>query len=172
MLTHAELELYLSRDFTATEQQAADQALALAQAVVEAYCARSFTREEDITGTFDAVGRLVSLPSPPVEVHDVTADDTAVEDYTVFADAGLLELPSTYEDSRVEVTYDAGLDGLPDVAKAVVLSIASRMFINSDSITQKSIGDVSISYSGASAGPGLTEAEEMALSTLRIASVR
>jgi hypothetical protein len=172
MLTYQDLELYLARDFTVTEQQAADQALTLAQGVVEAYCARSFTREEGIVGTFDATGRLVSLPAPPVEVHDVTTDGTSVDGYKVFADSGLLELPSSHANRRVEVTYDAGIDGLPDVARAVILSIASRMFINSDSITQKSIGDVSISYSGASAGPGLTDAEQMALSTLRLGSVR
>lgn len=148
----------------------ADLVLELASGLVEAYCGRRLTRTTDETTDFTVRNGLIFLPSPPVNVTAVTDDGEAV-DFTQLPEEGIVGVNLT-TGTRVAVTFDSGPVDVPTVAKAVTLQIAARLTTNADGVTQKSIGDVSISYGRAQAGPGLTEWEQRSLSSLRIPTVR
>lgn len=173
LATTSELETQLGANWDGAQLLRAEQALELASGVVEAYCGRTFTRTEtDVTVDADPVGRTVVLDNPPIDVTSITLDGVAVDDYVVYEDAGIVLLPSTYSAwGRVQVTYSHGLDGAPAAVKAVVLAVAGRLILNADGVTQKSVGDVSVSYGSASTGPALSPLEQQALSAFRLTGV-
>lgn len=155
----------------AEEVTRAEQLIELASGIVESYCGRRFTRTTDDVVNADPTGRTLLLANPPIDVTSITLDGETVDDYIVYADSGVVILPTdhTYWD-RVEVTYTHGTETVPAAIKTIVLLIAARMWHNTDGATQKSIGDASISY-GASGGPGLSDLEQQVLDGYRITGV-
>lgn len=167
LATAIELNDYLQRTVPAAT---ADLVLDMASGLVEGHCGRRLSRVTAETTDFSVRNGLIFLPSPPVNVTAITKDGTAV-DFAQLPEEGIVgvNLPTG---TRVAVTFDSGPTAVPPVAKAVALSIASRLMTNADQVTQKSVGDVSVSYGRAQAGPGLTEWEAQALTSLRIPTVR
>lgn len=172
LATASELEIQLGQTFDDADTIRADQLLELASGVVEAYCGRAFARTEGDVVDADPTGQTLLLPNPPVDVTGITLDGEDVEGFVVYSDSGVVLLPSTHRLwGRVEVTYSHGLDGAPDAVKAIVLTLAGRLMLNSDGVTQKSIGDVSVSYGAATTGPALAPLERQVLDTYRIVGV-
>lgn len=163
-----DLHAYMRQDIA---PDVAELVLELASGVVEAHCGRRLTRTDSAETTdFTVRNKLIFLPSPPVDVTAITNGGVAV-DYTTLPEEGIVgvNLPTG---TRVAVTFLSGPVDIPPAAKAVTLAVANRLITNADGVTQKSIGDVSISYGRAQSGPGLTEWEAMSLTSLRVPTVR
>jgi hypothetical protein len=167
-----ELALFLERT---VDENRGTQAVTLASGIVRAATGQTFSPPTAVTRIFeDPQSRLLFLPHPSTVKVDV--DEVKVNG-TVYAGWRLDRLNTLSRDDRgrwhgtVEVTYTHGADKPPDAVKAVVLAVAARLFTNSDGVTQKSIGDVSLSYGRAQAGPGLTEWERSTLEAFRYPAV-
>lgn len=185
------LALRVTEDWTAAEEAAADQALELAAAQIEAVTRQPLPLSTDtvildVPGDADrphtGVRKLVLPRWPVTAVTAVTvlhwdADDeplTAGTDFTWSA-AGVLTRRGGWwppGDQRVEAEVTAGWDPVPVVAKAAVLRMVAAAWTlarpGADAaLTQETLGDWSRSWAALKdriAAQELTPAETAALS--------
>ena len=163
-----DLETYLGRDLDVGH---AIQAVTLASGIVRSATGQTFTppTEASILWRNTTDVRLF-LPHPvtvEVEVSGVTIDGELFTDWHLDRLNILTRNDLGRWHGDVEVTYTHGSEDPPDAVKAVTLAVAARLFNNADGVTQKSIGDVSLSYGRAQAGPSLTEWERATLDSFR-----
>lgn len=168
LVSNADLETFLG---TTLDVSRAIQAVTLASGIVRAATGQTFTPQTAASILWrNTTDRRLFLPHPttvPVTIDAVTVDDEAFTDFHLDRFNILTRTDYARWSGDVEVTYTHGSDDPPDAIKAVTLAIASRLFNNADGVTQKSIGDASISYGRAQAGPSLTEWERSTLEPFR-----
>lgn len=168
-----ELASMLGMEFSVADHARAEQVLTMATGEVESYCtAVGLTYVEHdpiyVRGTW---ARSIELPKPPVhEVHSVHVNDDEVFEFD-FTYHGRLISPDGWggPDAEIRVEYDHGLVDLPDVVKSVILTRATRSFVNPYAVMQSKMGaDYSISYAADSeAVTGLNRSERRALARYR-----
>lgn len=150
LVTTSELSTFTQLSIPAgtvtTEAQAAcDRATAM----VRAYARRKITQATE-TETLAVVVDTINLTHTPVQsVTSITIGGSAVTGYTLRADGSIL-LPSDYVQgttaSLVYVSGYAASDYRLDVAKAVAVRIAARLWTNPDSRTSYT-GPDALNYS-------------------------
>ena len=168
LVDHTDLETFLG---TTLDVGHASQAVTLASGIVRSATGQTFAPPTEASILWrNTTDRRLFLPHPttvPVTVDAVTVDDVPFTDFHLDRFNILTRTDYVRWHGDVEVTYTHGADNAPDAVKAVTLSIAARLFNNADGVTQKSIGDASISYGRAQAGPSLTEWERSTLDAYR-----
>ena len=168
LVDHQDLEMFLGRDVGPLRGA---QVIDLASGIVRSATGQTFTPPTETSILWrNTADRRLFLPHPttgPVTVDTVTVDGEPFTDFHL----DRFNILTRTDDGRwfgdVEVTYTHGAEEAPEAVKAVTLAVAVRLFNNADGVTQKSIGDVSISYGRAQAGPSLTEWERSTLDAFR-----
>lgn len=180
-----ELELHLGRTFAGDEPEAAEQALKLATAVIQAHTGQHFfpaTTAQTFhhPANFTVFGGVLVLRQRPVvAVTSIVVDGTVFPDFTFDPASGVVHVDRAPEDihtlawtRQVVVTYDHGYTAIPGQLKAVCLDLARQEFDNPSGYSSITIGDFSASY-GRSAGGSvptglmLTDRHERLLAGLR-----
>lgn len=173
LITVAELEDRLQRTVDA---DAGLQAVELASAMITGYTGQDIARAThtdllDVTlrqlprvdlpeghplENFGHTVGVVHLPQRPVvSVTSVVADlvtvPTAEWYFDAFEQVVMLE---EHDQWRVQVTYVAGYDPIPDDIKAVALAIASAELTNPLNVESERVGDYAVTYAANAAATG------------------
>jgi hypothetical protein len=147
--TVEELENHLGETFDAARAARAEQALELASGWVDEAGGRIRSQVIDATQTFVGGTVAILLPDTPATVSAVTINGEAFTNYTVEGFAGILRRTDGYRwPANVTVTYSTGSDDIPSSVKIATLEAAKRILASdpNGTATQKTVGDVSVSY--------------------------
>jgi len=128
-------------------------ARSLATGMIEAHTNQRIERQ-NYTHLLPVVDGVVTLPQRPViSVAEVLSMGDPVE--FRFNLTPWLLVDNTLD--KVQVTYEAGWDPVPNAVKAVALGLASRIFTSPSGVKTERIDDYQVTYEGAKDGLTLQE---------------
>jgi hypothetical protein len=149
-----DLAAYLQRDL---DRITAELALQAASGVVRDYCRWQISEE---TATFVVNGSgstLLRLPTLRLtDVTEIRVDDEIIDaaEYR-WTEGGLIERPA-YGCPRkfrcVQVDATHGWAIIPDAVRAVVLTLASRYYVNPENLLSKTVGSITRTFSASKGG--------------------
>lgn len=168
IVTGQELADHLGITYDGEDDQLA-QAVTMATGVVKAVTHQDF-ESQTYTDTVLPVSvgdKTVRLPQRPVTaVSSVTLPDagalTVDEGYEWDGLSHTVRILASWEETAT-VTYTAGYETVPDAVKAVILSIAGRLYNNALSVQSERIDDYAVTYGAGSPGLGVTAYERLIL---------
>jgi hypothetical protein len=164
---------YLQRPATVDTAQAT-MALAGASGVVRHFCRWVISEEAPVTFALDGNGTdILNLPTLRLNaVSEIRIDGVIVEPGRYeWSRGGQIQLDGWWPRRfrSIEVDGDHGYATIPDEVRAVVMSLATRYYINPDGLRSKTVGGVSRTYMLESAsGKPLTELETAMIAGYRI----
>ena len=140
----AEFAIYLQRELTPAEIDAADLLLAIATANIRrAADNQTISLVLGDTHTVRTTAPAIVVPQRPVLTVDaVTLDGNPVTTYTWDGDDTIVGAGR----GLVSVTYSHGYEPIPDDVKGLCLDIAARGFLTPHGVNQTSLGSFSESY--------------------------
>lgn len=163
--TAPDLATFLGRSFTFDDEQRATMLLELVSATVRAEAGQQITAGESTVRLPGVFGPVLDLPEMPVvDVSAVTVDGLplagtawrtisrgiartgTVEETAGQGSTGLTAAHWGGPTVTIEVTYEHGVDQVPEWLRAVCLSAAGRMFVNPDRVRQETLGSYNVSY--------------------------
>lgn len=149
LITVEELEAFMGRDFTETEESQAEVIIDLVSSVIETETGCSFVLKQDdmIRVQADGYG-IIELGSPPV--HDVVelVDIKTGEELTGWTWDGFVAVVGLDPEKSVLLTYSHGYDSVPGDIKAVAMGACSRVMYNPSGLRQETVGAISVTYPG------------------------
>ena len=168
IVTGQELADHLGITYDGEDDQLA-QAVTMATGVVKAVTHQDFesqTYTDKVLPVYVGSNRVVFPQRPVTAVSSVALPDagalTVDVDYEWDGLNNWIQLYTLWE-STATVTYTAGYSTVPDAVKAVVLSIAGRLYNNALSVQSERIDDYAVTYGAGSPGLGVTNYERLIL---------
>lgn len=148
LITTAELEAFMGRTFTDTEEAQAEVLIDLVSSVIESETGVSFSprADEDVRVQADGYG-MIEFHSKPISSVTVYEPDTTTEiDYAVWD--GLACVYGLQPNQVVDIVYSHGYTVPPGDIKAVCYGVCSRIIINPSGLRQETVGSISVTYPG------------------------
>lgn len=149
LITLEELEAFMGREFTVSEEAQAEAIIDAVSAVIEGETGCSFTLKTDdmIRVQADGYG-IIDLLSAPV--HDVVelVDIKTGEEINNWTWDGMQAVVGLNPEQAVLLTYTYGYESVPGDIKSVAKGMASRIMYNPSGLRQETVGAISVTYPG------------------------
>lgn len=148
LITVEELEAFMGRTFTATEEAQAEVLIQMASDVIESETGVTFSLVEDQEVRMQADGYgIIELNSKPIqEVTIYVIDSTDEVTYATWD--GLAAVYGLQPNEVVDIVYTHGYATVPGDIKAVCYGVCSRMMYNPSGLRQETVGAISVTYPG------------------------
>lgn len=148
LITVEELEAFMGRTFTATEEAQAEVLIQMASDVIESETGVTFSLVEDQEVRMQADGYgIIELNSKPIqEVTIYIIDSTDEVTYATWD--GLAAVYGLQPNEVVDIVYTHGYATVPGDIKAVCYGVCSRMMYNPSGLRQETVGAISVTYPG------------------------
>lgn len=148
LITVEELEAFMGRDFTETEEIQAEALIDAVTSVVEIETGVSFTyvEDEEIRIQADGYGMIELNAKPIAEVTVYELDST--DEVEGYAWDGLMTVYGLYPNQVVDIIYSHGYSTVPGDIKAVAYGVCSRVMYNPVGLRQETVGAISVTYPG------------------------
>lgn len=148
LITVEELEAFMGRQFTDTEEAQAASIIDVASFVIESEAGVNFTpvADEEIRLQADGYGMIELNAKPITEVAIYEVDGT--DEITSAAWDGLCTIYGLEPNQVVDIVYSHGYSTVPGDIKAVVYGVTSRIMVNPGGLRQETVGAISVTYPG------------------------
>jgi hypothetical protein len=148
LITVEELEAFMGRTFTESEEAQAEALIDAVSFVIEGEAGVSFSlvENEEIRVQADGYGmiELNAKPISAVAVYDVGGTD----ELAYAAWDGLCTVWGLQPNQVVDIVYSHGYAAIPGDIKAVAYGVASRIMVNPGGLRQETVGAISVTYPG------------------------
>lgn len=148
LITVEELEAFMGRTFTATEEAQAEVLIQMASDVIESETGVTFSLVEDQEVRMQADGYgIIELNSKPIQEVTIYAIDST-DEVTYATWDGLAAVYGLQPNEVVDIVYTHGYATVPGDIKAVCYGVCSRMMYNPSGLRQETVGAISVTYPG------------------------
>lgn len=148
LITVEELEAFMGRQFTDSEEAQANALIDAVSFVIEGEAGVSFSlvENEEIRVQADGYGmiELNAKPISAVAVYDIGGTD----ELTYATWDGLCTVYGLQPNQVVDIVYSHGYAAIPGDIKAVAYGVASRIMVNPGGLRQETVGAISVTYPG------------------------
>jgi hypothetical protein len=148
LITVEELEAFMGRTFTTTEESQAEVLIQMASDVIESETGVKFSLVEDQEVRMQADGYgIIELNSKPIQEVTVYVIDST-DEVTYATWDGLAAVYGLQPNEIVDIVYTHGYTTVPGDIKAVCYGVCSRMMYNPSGLRQETVGAISVTYPG------------------------
>ena len=148
LITVEELEAFMGREFTPSEEAQAEVLIQTVSDVIEAETGVSFelVEDEEIRIQADGYG-MIELSAKPISEVTVYCVGTA-DIHSNYAWDHLATVYGLQPNEVVDIVYTHGYATVPGDIKAVVYGACSRIMYNPSGLRQETVGAISVTYPG------------------------
>jgi hypothetical protein len=148
LITVEELEAFMGRQFTDTEEAQASSLIDVVSYVIEseAGCSFTYVDAEDIRIQADGYGMIELNAKPIADVAIYEVDGT--DEITSATWDGLCTIYGLEPNQVVDIVYSHGYSTVPGDIKAVAYGVTSRIMVNPGGLRQETVGAISVTYPG------------------------